>query len=224
MPPCVVLKLDDYQLDNGTTTNSRWSRCIDDLIARGLNASAGVIGDRCVTPNAAAIEYVQNAAAHGIEFWGHGWTHSPVYEFKGREVDFQLAHIMETALHVRRVFGVPCDCFGAPYNEIEVATGCAVKAAGVKVWLFPQWGKGLEQAYPTVKYLSRGGGEIESATGVPSMSLLEGSFDGERAYICLQAHPCSFATETAWTQWNACLDWLVAQGCEFKTPCEYFNL
>jgi len=226
MPPKVIIKADDYALNSGAQYTS-WTRFLDDIVTRGLRAWAGAIGDRCVAPSSAIIAQVQAWESNGIEFGGHGWTHSPVYEFKGRSIGVQKAHIRETQRLLEDVYEIPCRAFAAPYNEVEVNTGHAVKAAGVDVWLFPKWGQGLDPVTPNVaitNYLSRSTTEIETATGVPSLSKLQQTFEATRPYVCIQVHPNSFAGESQWTEWNACLDWLVTQGCEFKTPCEYFNL
>lgn len=237
-PKTAILKLDDVKCNSDGALNSAWTRALDICVGRGIHAWAGVIGQYCTNPNAAAVSSVQAYAATGIEFGCHGYSHQIVSltspagtasEFHGTTTDYQLAAMRATKQVVEQKFGVPCKSFGAPGNKVTVETGYAMDASGMKCWFLHKANNSqvLPSWHPNVKYLNLCDVALESTTGVPSLAYLQDEARwnaNTENYVVLQAHPASFASEANWTEFAACLDWVTSIGCAFKGPCEYWGV
>lgn len=240
-PKTVIPKLDDVSCNpDGGNLSAAWIRILDDCVARGIPAWAGVIGQRCANASASAIAAVQNYAENGIEFGCHGYSHlinsctnptKQATEFVGTPQVYQYAAIMATNVLLERTFGVPCKSFGAPGNQNSFETGYALVDANMKVWFFQDYNKSQlfpdQSWHPTLKWLTLCAVAMESSTGVPSLSFLQDETRWNAntlPYVVLQAHPTLFANEAAWTAYGDCIDWLVSIGCTFKAPCEYYGI
>lgn len=239
-PKTVIIKADDLKCnENGGALGAAWTRICDDAVTRGIAISCGVIGIHCTNASEAAVTAIQNYAAHGIEFWGHGYTHSLLQlsnpadwstEFNGPSVEYQATAMRETATLLRYKFGVPCRTFGAPGNSVDANTGIALKNAGVQVvFLQPHTVTTvMPGCTPEVSYLALDTMvAIEETTGNPSLAYLQNATNWAALpndYVVLQVHPALWGTETKWQQYGACLDWLASIGCTFATPHGYFNV
>lgn len=248
----VILKADDFGASPGDAgrVNPHWVRYLDTMATRGVKTSAGVIGTLVTGFGPEAAEYARRAAESGlVEFFNHGWDHGsgmgtppelkdsgtagagaafspddPIdkaadwYEFLGTSPEYQAAHLQWTQETVLSLLGIEMAAFGAPFNKADGRTGAALDARReMQVWLYPK-------AESRLFALERGGGEIESPTGVPNLAAFLETYDPELPCVTLQLHPGTSRFWSAWEEMEGILDTLAANQASFTLPLEYARL
>lgn len=242
----VILKADDFALSSPVSFQ-RFADCLEELRRRGVKAAPGMIADGCVNPSPDLRTRVLGWHDSGLfEFFSHGYDHayylpgaakalsaelSPVdgvndtayppgttYEFQGRPEAEQLDHLARAQQAILDTYGFRMRTFGAPFNKVDANTKRALETLGqVDVWFF-----GL--AGTTLQNLHRGGGEIESNPGSPSLLTYLQTHDPAPPVVVLQQHPSQQSFWDRWGEYTAILDQIQMDGGTFILPGEYADL
>jgi hypothetical protein len=224
----VIFKGDDL------AATFRWKRHLDYLETRGIVSTAGVIGNSLPPMSEIQLNYLRQLDL--VEFWNHGWDHgaatkegefidpppddvetkADTAEFWNTPPEQQMEHMRLCHEAVQTYLGITMHGFGAPENKHDCNTVPAFLACGYDHWYFPKYSM-LGCRPEGVKTLARGGGEIESSPGVPSLARLMSSYDPDRPLIILQVHPQNW-DDAMFGEFQQCIEFLLDQGVEFTTP------
>lgn len=223
--PKIILKLDDY----GTNTSFKTAP-LDMVIQKKVKATIGVIADRLAT-NALTVygSYINAVDAQGkkrFEVWHHGLDHSDNnlpdsnFEFDGTSYDFQKSHFETANQLVIDRLSVQMRSFGAPYNQNDANTNKVVgENLNYKVFMFSS-----PSPYNVMSLNQRV--NMETGTGVLDYDYLVANFNSKKStypnYMVLQGHPNKW-TAAMVTEFGQIIDFLLAQGCEFVLPYEYYQ-
>ena len=141
------------------------------------------------------------------------------FEFQGRPMEEQLAHLAATQQIVQNVFGIRMRSFGASFNKWDQSTVEAMGELGqnIDVWFAGSQASGLF-------IIPRGGGEIENKDGVPDAECYRKIHDPSCRMIFLQHHPPFEPFTKGWNQFLEILDIVAAEGGVFMLPGECADL
>jgi len=126
--PAVTMKADDLR----TPIHRRFYRYFDQMAARGLPASGGLICESLLDAGGADVECLSRVDPALIELYHHGYDHSygeGWSEFFGTGLDFQLERLLTGADLARTALGVELRAFGAPFNATDDDTVAALELA-----------------------------------------------------------------------------------------------
>lgn len=242
----IILKSDDFGVTSAGNLQ-RYTAYIDSLGSRGVKTSVGMFASGCVNPTADLVAKVTAWRESGlVEFFNHGYDHlyylptgmkgtadaaslgddlrdknypaGTTYEFQGRPYAEQLDHLTRAQQTILDTYGFQMRTFGAPFNKIDSNTKLAVQALGQ----FNMWYFGPPD--PNVYSVSRGGGEIEASTGVPSLSTYTTTHDLSRDLVVLQHHPAGQAFRDNWSEFIGILEQIHTDEGTYILPGEYADL
>jgi len=242
----IILKADDFGVTS-VENLQRYTSYIDSLASRGVKTSVGMIASGCVNPTADLRAKVTAWRESGlVEFFNHGYDHAyytptgtkgasdaallgddlrdkdypagTTYEFQGRPYAEQLDHLTRAQQTILDTYGFQMHTFGAPFNKIDSNTTLAVQALGQ----FNMWYFGPPD--PNVYSVSRGGGEIEVSTSVPSLSTYTTTHDLTRDVVVLQHHPAGKAFHDNWSEFIGILEQIHTDEGTYVLPGEYADL
>ena len=229
----VILKADDLGHQPADSWPN-WLAYMDEMLGhRRLKVALGAIGQRISLPPEEIRAQIKAWHATGlVELFSHGYNHGyypppankkalpegTTYEFQGRPHDEQLEHLQRTQQIVRDNYGIQMRSFGAPFNKWDENTVQALHDLGqIDVWMM-----GPRQS--DLFLLSRGGGEIEDADGVPSLATYLDTHDPARPVVVLQHHPYLAPFWNGWGDFQAIMDRIQEDGGTFILPGEYADL
>ncbi len=219
----VILKADDYV--NWNYLSPHWKYYLEYLAQRQIKTSAGLVV-QCIEPSWSElpgyeefIEYTKDQYATGyVEFWNHGYDHSYA-EFSGKAYDVQKQRLDKTQALARQVLGITFSAFNAPYSMNDAVTVEVINdSIDIEAWMFASG----EGSIKTV--LGRGGGEIESSTGVPSWNAFMSNYSSGAPVVVLQHHPGHQSFRDKFSEFEGIIDYLVGRGATFIQPSEYTRL
>lgn len=220
--PKIILKLDDLEVKNGVCPSTL---TLDYLVRNKIKAGLGFIANRL--DNSASKTLQQYILAKNFdgerlfEIWNHGFDHVRP-EFLGTGYAYQKNHFDRATKIIEELLGVKLRTFGTPYNESDSITNRVVlENKDYKVFLFskvePSPNSGI------LNLVNRT--NMENGTGNPEYSYFVANYnkfkDIYTDYMVLQGHPNKWKTGEL-DQFKQIVVFLIAQGCEFVTPYEYY--
>ena len=227
--PKIILKFDDSKISASYKVSA--SALIDNLIKKEIKASFGVI--TLNVDNTASVllsSYLNTTDTNGdklFEIWHHGLDHSntPTFEFRGSAYTFQKNHFNMGDSIIKYNIGVQSHTFGAPYNANDASTIQVLnEKTNYKVMFFPSSDAIPAASTGIISLLNKV--DIESATGTPDYNVFLTNYNKYKStytdYMVLQAHPNWWPTAKIDIM-NQIIDFLIAEGCEFVLPYDYYN-
>lgn len=216
--PAIVIKLDDLTTDESSVRH--FGNVFALLEKHGIKGSFGVIGQRYLDEpgkdKSAAYATIRGWSKSGVvEIWHHGWVHSPT-EFNTASLADQLQAFRQTIDIMREKCGIELVTFGAPHNATDATTVQALNELGtIKYWMFPTVKEGSNLVLLTRRL------NMEVATGDVRFEHLKANYEkhADWPYMVLQGHANRW-DEPQLKEFEAIVEFLKAQGCEFLTPCE----
>jgi peptidoglycan/xylan/chitin deacetylase (PgdA/CDA1 family) len=220
--PKIILKLDDFEVKNGVCPSTL---TLDYLVRNKIKAGLGFIANRLDYSTSKTLQqYVLAKNFDGerlFEVWNHGLDHFRP-EFLGTGYVYQKNHFDRATKIIEELLGVKLRTFGTPYNESDSITNRVVSENyEYKVLLFskiePNPNSGI------LNLINRT--NMENGTGNPEYSYFVANYnkfkDIYSDYMVLQGHPNKWKAGEL-DQFKQIVVFLIAQGCEFVTPYEYY--
>ena len=220
--PKIILKLDDLSVKQSIC---QFIPTMNYLVQKQIKAGLGVIANRLDSTALKTLNSYMNATnSKGeklFEIWHHGLDHVRP-EFKGTGYGYQKSHFEQSDKMIKEILGIQMHTFGSPFNGNDSVTFRVVSEnPEYEVFLF----SGTESTNPDRLIHLNHRINIENGTGNPEYSLFMESYTRNRDkysdYMVLQAHPNLFSPERL-DQFIRIVEFLVAEGCEFVLPHEYF--
>lgn len=221
--PKIIIKLDDLSALNGACSGKS---VMDYLIWKEVKFSYGVIANRLDNTSLKTLSPYLNAKdSNGdllFEVWNHGLEHT-CNEFSGSYIN-QKNHFDQATQLVKKYLGIQMHSFGSPCNTNNDITNQVVSEdQNYNVFMLcniiPNSSKGfLALSWPRV--------EFENGTGNPECDFFVKNYNTtirySPKYMILQGHPNNWTT-AQFEQFKLIIDFLIAQGCEFVLPYDYYN-
>jgi len=218
----IFLKLDDFY---GTNNSSSSTLALDYLVSKKIKASIGFIANRSDESALNVFSTYLNATnANGdklFEVWHHGFDHiNP--EFDATPYEYQKQHFEFGDQLITAYLRVQMHSFGAPFNHIDKTTNIVISEnPNYKVTMFnnpaPAFATGILNLTNRVN--------MENGTGKPEYAYFLTNYNANKSiykdYIVLQGHP-KFWTSVQLNEFSQIIDFLIAEGCEFQLPYEYY--
>lgn len=218
----IILKLDDLSVTNNECDALP---VLNYLMQKQIKASFGVIAERCdATILPVLSPYIEATDTKGdsiFEIWHHGLDHvNP--EFDGTGYDYQKSHFDEANDIILQLLGIQMHSFGSPYNATDATTNTVISEnSNYKVLMFadvtPSTSTGIINLTKRVN--------IENGTGNVDYDYFTENYyakkDNYTDYMILQGHPNSW-TDNKINEFAQIIDFLIAEGCEFVNPYEYY--
>lgn len=218
----IILKLDDFGVKDG---NCAALPVLDFLVHMQLKAGLGVIANRVDGTGLSVLNKYLGATnkdgEHLFEIWHHGLDHVKP-EFNGTTYAYQKEHFDGATQLIKNSLHLQMHSFGAPYNANDTTTNLVIATdSNYKVTMFNKpaaaAGAGIMNLTNRVN--------MESATGIVDYNYFVTNFknckDSFTNYMVLQGHPLKWE-QMHLTQFVQIIDFLLAQGCVFVTPYEYY--
>jgi hypothetical protein len=220
--PKIILKLDDLSAKKGVC------ECIltlDYLIKTQTKAGLGVIANRldstAITVFAPYLNATNSKDEKIFEVWNHGLDHIRP-EFLGTPYNYQKAHFNQATQLIQKYLGVTLHSFGTPFNGCDSTTNIVVtEDSDYKVFIFRSVSTNSSSNILNLKNRVN----MENGTGNPEFTYFITNYnkfkDNYTDYMVLQGHPNKWK-EKELEQFKKIIEFLIAQGCEFVTPYEYY--
>lgn len=219
----IILKLDDFYCNNGSSTSIP---TLAKLRLAGIKAAIGFVADRNdATALSVYSPYLNETNSNGdklFEVWHHGFDHeSP--EFEVNPYSYQKPHFEDANQLILDGLRVQMHTFAAPFNATDTTTNTVVSENLMyKVTMFqdpaPNVSTGILNLTNRVN--------MESATGVPSLSTLITNYDiyknSYTDYMVLQGHPYAWTTQAKLDEFQSIINYLNSKGVEFVLPYDYY--
>lgn len=221
--PKIILKLDDLFASKGVCP---CAKTFDLLIQKQVKAGFGIIAGRLDDTSRETLkpymEAVNSTGEKLFEIWHHGLDHvNP--EFKGTPYEYQKAHFEDADRMVKNLLGIQMRSFGTPFNGSDGNTNRVVaENTHYKVFMFSNV---LPDSQNGILYLNNRV-NVENGVGNPEFEYFRDNYNKAKErysdYMILQAHPNNWPAEKL-EQFSRVLDFLLAEGCEFILPYEYYE-
>lgn len=221
--PTIILKLDDLKAPNNTCSSIP---ALDYLKIKQIKAGFGAIVNTFDATSLNTLSPYLNATnSKGeklFEIWHHGLDHiSP--EFLGTTYAYQKLHF-DSATHViKRLLGIQMHSFGTPFNANDATTNTVMSEdPNYKVMLFGNVNFAASTGIVNLTHRV----DMEITAGTLSYDYLVTNYtkykDNYADYMVLQGHPLLWDAADL-EQFKQIVDYLIAQGCEFVLPYEYYR-
>jgi len=221
--PTIILKLDDLKAPNNTCSSIP---ALDYLKTKQIKAGFGAIANTFDATSLNTLSPYLNATnSKGeklFEIWHHGLDHvSP--EFLGTTYAYQKAHFDQATQLIKQLLGVQMHSFGTPFNANDATTNTVMSEdPNYKVMLFGNVNFAASTGIVNLTHRV----DMEITAGTLSYDYLVTNYakykDNYADYMVLQGHPLLWdAAELE--QFKQIIDYLIAQGCEFVLPYEYYR-
>ncbi len=217
----IMLKLDDLQVLNGVCPSIA---TMDYLKQKQVKAGLGAIANRFdATAPSTLNSYLSAVNSEGdklFEIWHHGLDHVDP-EFKGTGYEYQKSHFDQATQLIKNLLGVQMHSFGTPFNASDAATNTVISEdPNYKAFMFPSIpapaSSGIVNLTKRVD-MENGVGNPEYAFFVTNYNTYKTTYD----YMVLQGHPNQW-TSAKLDQFKLIVEYLIAQGCEFVLPYDYY--
>lgn len=215
----IILKLDDFIAKNGTCTGSA---TLDYILTKKIKATIGAVAIKFDATALSTLAPYLNATNLSneklLEVWHHGYDHIAP-EFIGKTYAYQKAHFDNANDSIKSCLRLQMHSFGAPFNHNDTITNRVISEnPNYKVCMF-------NDPAPSGILNLTNRVNIEIATGNPDYNFFLTNYNTYKTvytdYMVLQGHPYQWgAAELA--QFSQIVDYLIAQGCVFVTPYEYY--
>lgn len=221
--PKIILKLDDLQAKNATCPSIP---TMDYLVDKQVKAGFGAVAIKFDSTALKVLTPYLNAKNRKgeklFEIWNHGLDHVKP-EFSGTTYEYQKSHFKQANQLIKKHLGIQMHSFGTPYNASDSTTNKVIlEDPNYNVFM-----------YSTVKpYVSKGiiyldqRVNMENGTGNPDFEFFVTNYKKLKIthtdYMILQGHPNIWTTEKLY-QFKKIIDFLIAEGCEFVLPYEYYQ-
>ncbi|TXD53128.1 MULTISPECIES: T9SS type A sorting domain-containing protein [unclassified Polaribacter] len=220
-PLKIILKFDDVMVRNGAYGGFE---ILEYLTVNKIKGSFGLVGARNdETTISYYSKYLNSKDANGdrlIEIWNHGWDHSS-NEFFQKSYAFQKSHFDDANAKLNRLFNIKMTTFGAPFNRNDATTNRVILESpgnNYRVTMFQS---------PTVsgKLNLNNRVNVEISTRVPNYDHFVTNYNNLKNsytnFMVLQSHPDAW-TSVEIAEFKKVIDFLIAEGCEFELPYEYY--
>jgi peptidoglycan/xylan/chitin deacetylase (PgdA/CDA1 family) len=221
--PKIILKLDDFQ---ASKNSSQAIPILDYLIKRQIKAGFGAVAGRCdSTAYGVLKKYLDATNRKGeqlFEVWNHGLEHvNP--EFKERTYEYQKDHFEKADELIRKYLGIQMHSFGTPFNANDsIIFRVVSENPNYKIFMFA---RNAPTSLTGFKVLNNRV-NMENGTGNPEYDFFVTNYNKDKVrfkdYMILQGHPNKW-NEQQFEQFGRILDFLIADGCEFVLPYEYYR-
>ena len=220
--PKIFLKLDDFSAKNSSCLSIP---TFDYLLSKQIKAGLGATAIRFDgTALSILSPYLNATNAQGeklFEVWHHGLDHIAP-EFEGTGYIYQKTHFDSADQLIRNYLRIQMNAFGAPFNANDDITNTVVSENPLyKVSMFNNPAAGA--ATGILNLTNRV--NMENGTGNPEFSYFLNNYNTYKNsytnYMVLQGHPNVWATAEL-NQFKLIIDFLIAEGCEFVLPFEYY--
>lgn len=216
----IILKLDDFIAKNGTCTGSA---TLDYILTKKIKATIGAVAIKFDATAISTLAPYLNATNLSneklLEVWHHGYDHTAP-EFIGTTYAYQKAHFENANDSIKNSLRLQMRSFGAPFNHNDAVTNTVISEnSNYKVCMFndPAPSAGILNLTNRVN--------MEIATGNPDYNFFYTNYNTYKTvytdYMVLQGHPYLWGTAEL-AQFSQIVDYLIAQGCVFVTPYEYY--
>lgn len=219
----IILKLDDF---SAASNNSPFKPVMDYLISKQLKAGFGAIANRFdATAYSVLKPYLNALNPKGdtlFEVWNHGYDHVNS-EFLGTTYAYQKSHFDLATQTIKSLLGIQMHSFGAPFNGSDTVTNRVISQdTNYKVFIFstikPNDNTGIVSLNQRV--------DLESPTGKPNYAAFVSNYNSYKNtykdYMVFQGHPAGWSADL-FEQFKLIIEFLLAQGCEFVRPFDYYN-
>lgn len=218
----IFLKLDDF---SGASNSSASTPTLDYLVSKKIKAGIGFIANRCDDTVLNVFSPYLNATNDNgeklFEVWHHGFDHiNP--EFDATAYVYQKKHFDDGDQLIKDYLRVQMHSFGAPYNHVDATTNTVISEnPNFKVTMFnnpaPNINTGILNLTNRVN--------MENGTGKPEYAYFLTNYNANKSiyknYMVLQGHP-KFWTSVQLSEFSQIINFLIAEGCEFVLPYEYY--
>jgi len=218
----IILKLDDFSVKNSICPAAP---VLDYLVQKRVKAGIGFIAQRLdATAISTMAKYMNATNGTGqplFEVWHHGLDHIKP-EFKETGYAYQKEHFDGATQMIKELLRVQMRSFGSPYNANDTNTNKVIaEDANYKVTMF---NKPAAPASTGILNLNNRV-NMETTTGQVDYNAFVTNYNTyKNTYtdlMVLQGHPHMWTT-TLLDQFKQVIDFLLAEGCEFVTPYEYY--
>ncbi len=221
--PKIILKLDDLSVKSGVC---KIIPTMDYLKQMQIKAGLGIVAEKNdSTALRTLIPYLQAENSNReklIEIWHHGLDHTKS-EFRDSNYQYQKSHFEQADKLVNKYLKIQMHTFGTPYNASDSITNSVISEdPNYKVFLYSSLVPAVNNG---ITYLNHRV-NMENGTGNPEFEFFKSDYskykDKYTDYMILQGHPNIWTTEKL-DQFKQIIDFLIAQGCEFVLPYEYYK-
>lgn len=216
----VILKADDFTLDEYGVLSAGWQRFIYYIEDSNLQVSIGIIGSSLENGDATYFSLIKAMNNRGnIEFWNHGYTHDEKHlEFQNTPYEFQLEHLTKTQSLAKEKLGITLHAFGAPENVKDGNTTKAVESVkDIDVWF------GGNSTSPSLLTPTITISDMENGTGNISFENFLTDYDPNLKLVVFQFHPRQW-NESQLGEFKQIIAYLISQEVTFVTPSEYLRI
>jgi len=221
--PTIILKLDDLKAPNNTCSSiPALDYLKEKQIKAGFGAIANTFDATSLTTLAPYLNATNGKGEKLFEIWHHGLDHvSP--EFLGTTYAYQKSHFDQATLLIKQLLGVQMHTFGTPFNANDATTNTVMSEdPNYKVMLFGNVNFAASTGIVNLTHRV----DMEITAGTLSYDYLVTNYvkykETYADYMVLQGHPLLWdAAELE--QFKQVIDYLIAQGCEFVQPYEYYR-
>ncbi|MDD2611519.1 MAG: hypothetical protein PHR38_01895 [Bacteroidales bacterium] len=220
--PKIILKLDDFMVKDGQ------SGCIptlEYLKLKQIKAAFGAVVMRVdSTVQQVWSPYMEAKNDRGeklFELWHHGWDHKKP-EFLGTGYDYQKKHFDQANDLILKYLGIQMHTFGSPHNISDEETNQVIfENPNYKVFMLSSK---VPNANNGILYIDNRV-NMENGTGNPQFDYFKEEYfkhkEEYKDYMILQGHPSMWTVEKL-EEFKKIVDFLIAEGCEFVLPYEYY--
>ena len=230
-PQIVILKLDDLTTKDADASgvSTRWQQIANFVEKKKIKASVGIIANSLDADKPAFFEWIKAQNKKGLlEFWNHGQTHSEklvdgkkIHEFKNVPFEEQKATLEKSQKLAKEKLGFDFAAIGTPFNTCSEDTEKVLEEfPEIKVWFF-----GPAKPKFSKKLILERTVDLEKPVLNPDFEQFKTAYEKlavDKEYIVLQGHPMGWKGER-FKNFESAVDYLLAKGCVFMTPSEYFT-
>jgi|GEM_PF-3165735 len=146
------------------------------------------------------------------------------WEFAGTPYAYQKLHFDSATAVVQSKLGIQMHIFGAPYNQID-STLLQVMSEDTNYKALLLGEISPTPASGQLNFSNRV--FIESATGVPDFHYFDSTYNLKKSiytdYMVMQGHPYAWTTQAKLDEFQAIVNYLIADSVMFTTPYEYYQ-
>lgn len=221
--PKIFIKLDDLK------AKSTWCPSIptlDYLLQKKLKAGIGAIANQfdatALNKLSPYLNATNNSGDKLFEVWNHGLDHIQP-EFYGTTYAYQKDHFDRATQLIKTYLGVQMHTLGTPYNANDAVTNTVISEdPNYKVCFFNSISQSAASGIVNINNKV----DMENGTGNPEYAYFIANYNKYKStytnYMVLQGHPNEWTTAKI-DQFNQIIEFLIAEGCEFVLPYDYYR-